>query len=634
MARPVPSDRRIGAWRQVAVATAARWHLVSLLLALLAGVVVGHSDIGRGFDRLVQECVWSFRHKPVSGTLQIVEIDARSIAAIDRWPWPRRHYAKVVDELRQAGAATISFDVDFSSHSSISDDLALARSLQGAGGGVTLPTFVQAAGSGTNQRSEALPIPVLREHVALAAVSVLPDGDGVVRRMPLGIVTGGTPRPSLSAMAAGAGGAADVDFPIDFSIDPDIIPRSSFMDVEAGRFARDSFRGKHVVIGATAVELGDRYAVPRYGVLPGVVIQALAAETLFGGVPREMGWRLPLALAFAAGTLLIRAQSLRQLGSACLAGLVAMLGLALLGAELANQTFVLAPALLAWSALALLLAGGKLLGRVRRDRRHDAATGLPNRVALEEALQRRPAAGLMVATIADFEKLSAGLGGHAIGALVQRVHDRIATVVQEATVYRLDDRTVAWRLGERDALEQQAVTLRTFMMSPVEILGKRVDVTLRMGFAAEPEGESGLIAQVIDNALLAASRALNEGSNLREFHESDVDTAELELSLLGELDDAIASNALLLYYQPKLDLSSNRIDGVEALVRWEHPRRGFLRPDSFIPLAEQNNRISRLTLHVLSLALADLRHWHANGLMVTCAVNVSAKLLTDSDFLA
>src|SRR5690606_21209249 len=158
--------------------------------------------------------------------------------------------------------------------------ISLAAALERAGGKVILPTFRQRAGGGRAGWIDAMPIAPLREHSIAAAVSILPNIDGYVRRAPLGVVTEGVPRPSLSAMVAASTGSAGGDFPIDFAIDPASLPRHGFIDIQQSNFDPSELAGKHVLIGATAVEMGDRYVVPVHGVLPGVVIQALATETL------------------------------------------------------------------------------------------------------------------------------------------------------------------------------------------------------------------------------------------------------------------------------------------------------------------------------------------------------------------
>jgi EAL domain-containing protein (putative c-di-GMP-specific phosphodiesterase class I) len=102
---------------------------------------------------------------------------------------------------------------------------------------------------------------------------------------------------------------------------------------------------------------------------------------------------------------------------------------------------------------------------------------------------------------------------------------------------------------------------------------------------------------------------------------------------MGELDTAITAGHIVVHYQPKLALATDRIKSVEALVRWQHPDRGFVSPGAFIPLAEQNDRIEPLTIHVLTQVIADAARWRSAGHEVTAAVNISAKLLDAPNFI-
>lgn len=606
------------------------WRAFALLLGCVLGIATGISGAGVGLDRAIHQLGWSLRQHAASGDLHIVEIDARSIAAIDRWPWPRSHYARLVDRLRDAGAASIAFDVDFSSPSAPAQDAAFAAALARAGDKVVLPTFSQRAGATAADWTDSLPIAPLRDHAVLAAVTVQPDSDGFVRRMPVGTITAGTPRPSLSAMVAGVAGAADSDFPIDFAIVPLSIPRHSFMDISEGRFDPAAIRGKAVLIGATAVELGDRYAVPNHGVIPGVAIQALAAETLRDGVPRESGWQLPLLAALGLGGLILGAHTRGQLALALIAapGMLIGAGLALDG--VLHWTFPLAPALVTIAVAGLAAVTMRSLVAARRRRLHDAETGLPNRHALRDALRSYTGEGVLAAHIADYEKLAAGLGAAATAELVKRVRDRVALVSEGSTVYRIEDRVLAWRCYDRADLEHRIATLRAAMLSPIDVAGRRVDVKIALGFAEGADANDRIIA----HAGLAAAHALASGSGWHVHHADDNVAVDRELSLLGELDEAVRHGEIHVAYQPKLDLATDRIASVEALVRWQHPTRGFMRPDLFIPLAERNDRIAGLTLHVLSRTIEDLRGWRARGHAVTAAVNISAKLLNSSEFIA
>ncbi len=607
------------------------WRAAALAFSCMLGTGAGIADVGVGLDRIIRQLGWSIGQHDASGSLHIVEIDARSIADISLWPWPRHQYALLVDRLRTAGVASISFDVDFSSPSAPAQDAAFAAALARAGNRVVLPTFRQHVGAGAKGWADSLPIPTLRAHAALAAVTVLPDRDGLVRRMPVGVVTAGLPRPSLSAMAAGVAGSAATDFPINFAIDPASIPRHSFVDIRDGRFDPAQLRGKAVVIGATAVELGDRYAVPNYGVIPGVVIQAIAAETLRRGIPRESGWPLPLLVALGMGLLIQRARSRASLCATLIGAPLLLVGAGLMVEALFHWILPLAPALIAIVVSGSIAVLMRALAAARHRRLHDPESGLPNRHALLAAMQSRPGDGVLTAHIVDFDKLAAGLGSIAAAELVRRVRDRIALLSEGATVYRIEDRVLAWRCYDKTDLEQRIATLRTVMLNPIEAGGRRVDVGLAIGFAEDAGIER--VDRVIANAGLAAARALAIGSSWLAHHADDDEAIDRELSLLGELDEAIPRGEIHIAYQPKLDLAKGRITSVEALVRWQHPSRGFLRPDLFIPLAERNDRIAGLTLHVLEQTIADLRCWRASGHEVTGAVNISAKLLNSAEFI-
>lgn len=608
-----------------------RWRALTLVVLAVVGVAAGISGIGRPFDDFLSEIDGRLRSRSASGDLHIVEIDARSIDRIDQWPWPRGNYAGVVDRLKAAGAASITFDVDFSSHSIRSEDEAFARALARGGSQVVLPTFGQRAGGGRTGWTDSLPIPILREHTALAAVSILPDPDGFVRRIPIGTVTDRIARPSLSANIAGVDGEAGTDFPIDLAIDRQTIPRHSFIDIRDGRTDPGALAGKHVLIGATAIELGDRYAVPGNGVIPGVVIQALAAETLRRGIPHESGWQLPLVLALVVSALILR---LRRGVTLAIAAFDAPILLFILGVGThagLNWRFELAPAI-----LVLLCAGAgagirRWLAGARHQRLHDAETGLPNRAALLLAAQATGGVGIVAARIADFDKLMTGLGDSATADLVCRLRERVALIEGVDAICRIEDRVLAWQIFETDGIEDRLSTLRTVMLNPIEVAGRRVNVGIYIGVALD--AEKAVSDRTLARAMLAAGTAQTDGETWHFYDAQEDEAVDRELSLLGELDDAIANGEIGVVYQPKLCLKTGRIVSVEALVRWQHATRGALRPDLFIPLAERNDRIAGLTLHVLKRTIDDLLAWRASGNAITGAVNLSAKLLNSQTFL-
>jgi EAL domain-containing protein (putative c-di-GMP-specific phosphodiesterase class I)/CHASE2 domain-containing sensor protein len=607
------------------------WRLVVLAAAACTGILCGLFGTGHSFDALLQQQRWALRGHAASGQIHIVEIDARSIAAIARWPWPRDIHARLIDRLHRAGAATIAFDVDFSARSRPDEDAALVGALTRAGGGVVLPTFRQRSGSGRGGWIDSLPFPEARQQSVLAAVSVRPDPDGYVRQMPVATITRGFPRPSLSAMVAQANGRAGESFHVDYSIDPQTIPRHSVIDVLEGHVPAGALSGKRVIIGATAIELGDHYAVPRYGVIPGVVIQALAAETLTAGMLRPVTWSLPFlgALLIAAGLLRLRSTKLLALGVA--AGVTLLFAASVAAEQWLRVVVPLVPALSAIGVAALASAIARAAAEAERRQLFDAESGLPNKAAMLRWLQANPFEAVVVARIAGFERLAAALGTDQIGETIRRLNDRVGLAVDGAPVFRIEEAAFAWpaTVEHRATIGDRLAALRATMLNPIEVRGRRADVTLHFGVADRSDGTP---AQLIALAGVASEQAREAHSGWYVHDHGDSARLDRELSLLGELDEAARNGSLKVLYQPKLDLKSNRIVSAEALVRWHHPVLGPLGPDMFIPLAERHDRIRPLTDHVLDRAIADSAAWRAQGYSVSVAVNISSLLVASPEF--
>jgi EAL domain-containing protein (putative c-di-GMP-specific phosphodiesterase class I)/GGDEF domain-containing protein len=429
----------------------------------------------------------------------------------------------------------------------------------------------------------------------------------------------------MSAHISGQPGTAEEAFPLDFSIEASTIPRHSFAAIEAGVFKPGEFAGKDVLIGATAVEMGDRYAVPRFGVIPGVIVQALAAETLFGGVPTSGGAVWPLALSLLPLLLIgaaVTKQSAVMRGASATATLAAAHWLAWTSSSL---LFEIVPALLAIAAATAIVLARIYRAEQRARSMRDPQTGLPNRLALES--QRESGDQFTVAAIiGGFERFHAVLGEEQVGELIRRIAERLALGNGGSAVFRIEDRILAWSSPVRDfELEQTLAGLSSVMRSPIEVGGRRIDVQMAFGIA-----EAGAIAE----AAHSASEALRQGARTHYHVAAERAALERQVSLMGELDAALERDELEVQYQPKLHLASDRITSVEALVRWHHPERGFLRPDLFIPLAEESDRITDLTLYVLRRTIRDLRHWSSQGLVVNAAVNISARLVASDAFIA
>ncbi len=595
----------------------------ALILAAVAliGLLLMIPGIAAPIKRALEPLRFATQPHPASGRVVVVEMDARSVAAIRRWPWPRDHYATVVDRLAAAGAQTIVFDVDLSSAGDAAGDRAFAAALTRAQGRVTLPTFGQQASAGDQRNLDALPLPAFRPAASLASVSVAPDVDGLVRALPLATITAGVPRPSLSAFIAARNGSVDADYPVDFSIDPDTIPRLSFTAVEHGAFDPAMVRGRNVLIGATAIEMGDRYPVPLHGVLPGVTIQALGAETLLRGIPTRGLSLFSYVLALLLCVPAVRARH-RAVAAAAFVGALAIQAVTVLAIQRWLATYYpLGLGIIMIAAAAALVVARDIARRFRDGRLRDEATGLPN----QRALSLRGATGVAaVVQLTNLEEVSAVLGAAEAAQAVLRTAERLRLCSVDGAAYRIRSHQLALTLPTTEIVEDVMATLRALLLQPVEIMGRKIDVAVALGIAEDGD----MVA-----AALAAGEAAAAGAFWRRaaFNRAHLESA---VSLMGELDAAIIAGQIEVHYQPKLALATDRIASVEALVRWRHPERGFVSPGAFVPLAEQTDRITALTLHVLKTVIADVARWREAGHEVSAAINISARLLDAPAFVA
>ncbi len=272
-----------------------RPHLVALGLLALAWL----AGLSAGLLNLSADKRFTWLKRPAGGTIALVEIDAPSLARIGVWPWPRRLHAELLTKLEAAGATEIVFDVDFSARSNPVDDAAFAEALAKAGGSVALASFQQVAGDSARGRTLHVnrPLPEFARHSWPAVVNVSPERDGLVRRYPLGERIDGEFLPSLGALLAGRHDQNGAPFRIDFGIDSAGVPAVSYAAVLDGdEQALARLKGRKVIIAGTAVELGDRFNIPNGRVIPGSLLQALAAESLLQGRNLQTT-ALPVALA-------------------------------------------------------------------------------------------------------------------------------------------------------------------------------------------------------------------------------------------------------------------------------------------------------------------------------------------------
>jgi diguanylate cyclase (GGDEF)-like protein/PAS domain S-box-containing protein len=274
---------------------------------------------------------------------------------------------------------------------------------------------------------------------------------------------------------------------------------------------------------------------------------------------------------------------------------------------------------------------------------HDPLTGLPNRLLFGErigqAIRQAKRAGTRLAVVLldldRFKEVNDSLGHSAGDQLLSSIAKRMRESVRGAdTVARLDGDEFGVLLPDlgtpADALPV-VQRIRAALERPISVHSLPLAVEASIGIAMYPD--HGADAQVlIQRADVAMYDSKRDSAAFTFYDEGSHEYDLTRLTLVAELRRAIAEHELLLHYQPKAAMESGEVRSVEALLRWEHPERGMVFPDSFIPIAQQTGLIGPLTLYVIDAALRQGREWRDAGLHLSISVNLSTRNLLDCDF--
>lgn len=278
---------------------------------------------------------------------------------------------------------------------------------------------------------------------------------------------------------------------------------------------------------------------------------------------------------------------------------------------------------------------------------YDPLTGLPNRALFKERLEqttlhaqydhRRFA--LMYLDLDRFKNINDTLG-HVIGdKLLIEVSKRLRACIPETdTVARLGGDEFAIILLRDESDKEHAITLAELLcktISPsIEIEGHGLFVSVSIGISLYPEDHTDIedLIRMADTALYNAKDA---GRNQFAFYNEYSHSLSLErLALEMDLRYAVERDELVVYYQPKVDLACEKASGVEALLRWKHPRYGFIPPAKFIPVAEETGLIVSIGEWVLRSVCYQIKAWQETGLQYVVAVNLSSRQFCERDLLA
>ena len=287
-------------------------------------------------------------------------------------------------------------------------------------------------------------------------------------------------------------------------------------------------------------------------------------------------------------------------------------------------------------------AGLTVVDRLREsDRRAvtDDLTGLGNRrhlvdrlhAAIDSAADADGMLALLLIDLDGFKELNDTLGHHAGDEVLRQIGPRLAHILRaDDTLARLggDEFAVVLAPGDEATASAAGLRLRAALERPFEVGGIRVHIDASVGISLFPQHARDALG-----LLQRADVAMYEAKRMRTGHEVYLQSRDRHsrqrLRLVGELQGALETGQLVLHYQPKADLRTGAVSGVEALVRWQHPEQGLLGPGHFLPLVEQSGLTRALTSFVIDRALHELGELRAGGLELGVAVNLGPADLLD-----
>jgi diguanylate cyclase (GGDEF)-like protein len=271
---------------------------------------------------------------------------------------------------------------------------------------------------------------------------------------------------------------------------------------------------------------------------------------------------------------------------------------------------------------------------------HDELTDLLNRRGFFASLRETIAArdirvAVLLLDLDGFKEINDTLGHAAGDALLQQIGPRLRGALRDSdAIARLggDEFAVLVDVAGTTAHDAGEIgrRLRETLTAPFEVAGMSLQVRASVGVALYPE-HGATAEELLRQADIAMYQAKQNRTGFAVYASSADPRGGQTLQLSSELERALGAGELVVHYQPKADVETGAVTGVEALVRWQHPERGLLPPDAFVPIAERNGLIRRLTLQVVRIGLAQQARWLAEGIDVPLAVNLSIANLLDAD---
>ncbi|MXP27699.1 EAL domain-containing protein [Porphyrobacter algicida] len=617
------SGSRSGSKRAIFGLSLTRWERVKH--ALWAGAIALVMAMVFLFEPLDQT-LWltQSRISPTRVSGNIVFVQAGPNITDPEYPLDRAALAKALDKMRQDGVEKVYLNLVFDQPSSPAVDAQLAKAVSKWGPRLVFVDRLKRSIDGKLTPSKSIqPIAGKQPRVEQG---IFPNYLGFAWSAPYNLKVGSNWERTFEASLGDANKNKVGEFPINYSFASASIPSFSLTQFtsSANRNSIQGIAGKTVVIGAQGISGTSELKIPGQPYAPPSLASIFAAETLrMGGMPFIPS--VAVVIAFSLLLLVCVAYTSRKRQRQIAYVLCSTVPLA---------TFFIA-AVFGWRielsyTVPVLVFYALFRSRTRWKKRValiDQETGLPTLRALDAWISNGSETGhVVVAKIHGYENVVKTFGSGDRASYVLKLVDRMRATDTNLQIY-FDGHYLAWHTNEEaaSALIEHLEGLRAIFAAPVSVAGHTVDVGITFG-AADMMGDR-------HRSLAAATAAAEETSEAHQpikLAKSSTDHDHFwDLSLRARIDEAMKAGEIYCVYQPKLDIVQNRLIGVEALVRWQDPVKGFISPMHFIMQCEKAGRMEHLTRYVLQSACSAGQLLHFRGTKITMSVNVSATLLCD-----
>lgn len=589
---------------------------------------IGLAEIAEPLELGMRAIQFKLRSQPASGKVVTVGIDDRALMALGPWPWKRDRFADLTDRLMAAGADRVFYNIPFQPLDKNSD-VAFAQAIARHPGQVFLTASMDYRAGQTNGNA-VLPMPMLTAHAKVVSNMKWIEYWNGVSSMPYNQTIGERQYHAIWAEIANASASGKAEFPVDYSYQRSSIPYYSVADIVGMDKRLPDLEGKTVLVGNSSNVFGGVLTVLGQGRSADIFVIAIAAETLLHGGTVHWGWLPAWFFALAMTAICLLGRSHRIAGGLSI-GSIFVIAVAPWALQNWGIFIDVAPAILLAIATAVTIAWQRFGARKQSQGAINPLSGLPtvNAILHRDELDLQI---LVAARISRFTEIVSTLPPEHERELLGQVVSRLSLGVGRLQLLHGDDGNFFWLMPSEQlgGAVDQFKALQLIFRNSVAVQDKSFTVDIAFGVDQEIDRP---LSHRLASALAAAKAAADQGTCWKIHDPAASGAQQWQLSLLGELDQAIDNGHLWVAYQPKMELASRRIVGAEALARWTHATRGPIGPDEFIQVAERHGRIEKLTAFVLNDAARVGAEAIKQDPAFSVAVNISSALLASRNII-